>query len=75
MPKIELKNPEVAEKYELTGDVDVTVNTERYHGEISNINLAGADYMVKSKSQYIKEKEVKAATEAKEVKPAPNAGK
>lgn len=62
--KLELKRKEVADKYEATVEKDVRIHTRGYSGMLSNINLAGADNIVKDKNvAYVVEKATKGKTE------------
>lgn len=56
MSKVVLTRPEVGDKYECNAEKDVIVHANGYSGKLSNINLAGAEHMVKSKSPFLKEK-------------------
>ncbi|MGN6293766.1 MAG: hypothetical protein ACTHMV_13565 [Chitinophagaceae bacterium] len=49
MSTIQFKRPEVAAKYVCKFEKDVVINAKGYTGLISNINLAGAEHMIKSK--------------------------
>lgn len=56
MAKISLKRPEVAEKYECTLEVDVTIHARGYSGPISNVNMSGAEHLIASGTGYLVEK-------------------
>jgi len=53
---VTLKRAEVAEKYESPSEADVVVHCQGYSGKLSNINLSGAEHLVKSKSPLLKER-------------------
>jgi hypothetical protein len=57
---LELKRPDVAEKYEAKVDKDITIHAKGYSGKLSNVNESGAAHLVSSKSGILVLKEVPA---------------
>jgi hypothetical protein len=58
---IELKRPEVADKFVACIDKDVVVHARGYNGKLSNVNISGAEHIVKTKLGFLKAKETAAA--------------
>lgn len=56
---LQLKRKEVADKYEAIGDADVMIHARGYSGKLSNVNLTGAEHLVKSKAGLLTEKKKK----------------
>lgn len=64
--KVELKRKDVADRFDCNLENDITVHTKGYSGKISNINMAGAEHILRDKNVfYLTEK-----TSKKEEKPA-----
>jgi hypothetical protein len=58
---IELKRPEVADKFVACIDKDVVVHARGYNGKLSNVNISGAEHIVQAKLGYLKAKEASPA--------------
>lgn len=63
MGRVVLTRADVAAKYDCNLERDVTIHAKGYSGKISNVNMEGAQHLIRSRSGYLTEKTV-------EVKPA-----
>ena len=66
--KVVLKRPEVAARFECALDKDLTIHTKGYHGKISNINMAGAENILKDKNVFYLVEKAGAAKKEEKVK-------
>lgn len=60
--KIEFANEAVAKRFECNAETDITINTNRYHGNISAIDEKTAEYLFSTSDPLIKEKAKVTAT-------------
>lgn len=67
---MDFKNQDVAKRFECLAEADVIKNTGSYSGPISEIDVATAEFLVKSKDPSIKEKEKPAKPAAAAPPPA-----
>lgn len=56
MSKLALLRKDVADKYEATVEKDVMIHAKGYSGKLSNVNVVGAEHLVKSKAGLLVEK-------------------